>query len=146
MNWLQLSFIVLAIMAFQDIVHRQFIKAGFQSIEIVLYGFIPSIICAFIYVYSKSIQIRVPDKKYGVLFIFSGILSFIGFLLLREAQIKSPNIGYVNAITYSSVIITIIMTSILFKDSLDIRGILGTIFIVFGIGLITSIKDNIKEQ
>jgi drug/metabolite transporter (DMT)-like permease len=141
MKWLPLSFIVLCILAFQDIVHRQFMKAGFQPIEIVLYGFIPSIICAIIYVYWKSIQMRVPDKKYSLLFIFSGILSFISFLLLREAQIKSPNIGYVNAIIYSSVVITIVVTSILFKDSFDIRGIFGAILIVLGLGLITSIKE-----
>jgi uncharacterized membrane protein len=141
MKWLPLSFIVLAILAFQDIIHRQFMKAGFKSIEIVIYGFIPSVIAAFVYIYWKSIKMRVPEKKYTALFIFSGILSFISYLLLREAQINSPNIGYVTAITYSSVAISIIITGMLFKDSIDIRGILGAILIVSGIGLITSIKE-----
>lgn len=141
MKWLPLSFIVLTILAFQDIIHRQFMKAGFQSIEIVIYGFIPSVIAAFVYIYWKSIKMRVPDKKYTALFIFSGILSFISYLLLREAQINSPNIGYVTAITYSSVAISIIITGMLFKDSIDIRGILGALLIVAGLGLITSIKE-----
>lgn len=141
MNWLSTSFVVLAILSLQDIVHRQFMKAGFQPIEIVLYGFIPSIISSFIYVYWKSIKMTVPNKKYIALFIFSGILSFISFLLLREAQIKSPNIGYVNAIIYSSVIFTIILTSIIFKDSFDWRGLVGALLIVTGIGLITSINN-----
>jgi len=141
MNWLQLSFIVLGILAFQDIVHRQFMKAGFQPIEIVLYGFIPTIVTAFLYIHWQSIEMRVPNKKYAALFIFSGILSFISFLLLRQAQIKSPNIGYVNAITFSSVLFTIILTGFLFKDSVDIRGVLGAIFIIIGLGLITSIKE-----
>jgi len=141
MKWLPLSFIVLAILAFQDIIHRQFMKAGFQSIEIVIYGFIPSVIAAFVYIYWKSIKMRVPEKKYTALFIFSGILSFISYLLLRKAQINSPNIGYVTAITYSSVAISIIITGMLFKDSIDIRGILGALLIVAGLGLITSIKE-----
>jgi len=131
---------VLAILSFQDIIHRQFMKAGFQPIEIVLYGFIPSVIAAYIYVYWKSIKMTVPNKNYIVLFIFSGVLSFISFLLLREAQIKSPNIGYVNAIIYSSVIFTIVLTSIIFKDSFDWRGLVGALLIVTGIGLITSIN------
>ena len=142
MNWLSTSFIVLAILSFQDIIHRQFMKAGFLPIEIVLYGFIPSLITAYAYVYWKSIKMTIPDKKYTLLFIFSGVLSFISFLLLRDAQIKSPNIGYVNAIIYSSVIFTIIFTSILFKDSLDYRGLVGALLIVIGIGLITSINHN----
>ena len=140
MNWLSTSFVVLAILSFQDIIHRQFMKAGFQPIEIVLYGFIPSVIAAYIYVYWKSIKMTVPNKNYIVLFIFSGVLSFISFLLLREAQIKSPNIGYVNAIIYSSVIFTIVLTSIIFKDSFDWRGLVGALLIVTGIGLITSIN------
>jgi drug/metabolite transporter (DMT)-like permease len=140
MKWLPTSFVVLAILSLQDIVHRQFMKAGFQPIEIVLYGFIPSAIAAYIYVYMKSIKLTIPDRKYTTLFIFSGIISFISFLLLRDAQIKSPNIGYVNAIIYSSVIFTIILTSVLFKDSFDWRGIVGALFIVVGIGLITSIN------
>ena len=133
MNWLSTSFVVLAILSFQDIIHRQFMKAGFQPIEIVLYGFIPSVIAAYIYVYW-------PNKNYILLFIFSGVLSFISFLLLREAQIKSPNIGYVNAIIYSSVIFTIVLTSIIFKDFFDWRGLVGALLIVTGIGLITSIN------
>ena len=140
MNWLSTSFVVLAILSFQDIIHRQFMKAGFQPIEIVLYGFIPSVIAAYIYVYWKSIKMTVPNKNYILLFIFSGVLSFISFLLLREAQIKSPNIGYVNAIIYSSVIFTIVLTSIIFKDSFDWRGLVGALLIVTGIGLITSIN------
>ena len=141
MNWLSTSFVVLAILSFQDIIHRQFMKAGFQPIEIVLYGFIPSVIAAYVYVYWKSIKMTVPNKKYIALFIFSGVLSFISFLLLREAQIKSPNIGYVNAIIYSSVIFTIVLTSIIFKDSFDWRGLVGALLIVTGIGLITSINN-----
>jgi hypothetical protein len=140
MNWLPLSFVVLVILAFQDIIHRDFMKAGFQPIEIVLYGFVPSVLTAVAYIYWKSIKLRVPDKKYSALFVFSGIISFISFLLLREAQIKSPNIGYVNAIIYSSVVITIIATGVFFKDSVDLRGIIGAIFIIIGLGLITSIK------
>jgi len=140
MNWLPLSFIVLIILAFQDIIHRYFMKEGFQSIEIVLYGLIPSVICALLYIYWKSLKMRIPDKKYTALFIFSGILSFISYLLLREAQINSPNIGYVTAITYCSVILTIVITGILFKDAIDLRGIIGAIFIIIGVGLITSIQ------
>ena len=140
MNWLPLSFIVLVILAFQDIIHRYFMKEGFKSIEIVIYGLIPSIICAVLYIYWKQAKMKIPDKKYTALFIFSGILSFISYLLLREAQINSPNIGYVTAITYSSVVLTIIITGILFKDAIDMRGIIGAIFIIIGLGLITSIK------
>jgi drug/metabolite transporter (DMT)-like permease len=90
-------------------------------------------------IYEKKKLIK-PNAVHLSIFIISGILSFFTFLWLRQAQIASPNIGYVNVIVYSSVLITILLTSILFKDKLHPRGLLGAVLIVLGLGLITSIK------
>ena len=74
------------------------------------------------------------------LFVLSGILSFYGFLYLREAQILSPNIGYVNSIVYSSVLLTIILTALLFKDHIDVSAFIGSILIIVGIYMISRTK------
>ena len=139
-TWLLLSFIVLFILALQDILHRYLMKEGFTAIELVLYGFIPSIIAALIYVYITSIKLRIPTKKHTGIYILSGVLSFVGFLLLRQAQINSPNIGYVSVITYSSVMVTLFLTAYLFKDHLGWEGIVGSLLIICGLGLITSVN------
>ena len=113
---------------------------GFNAIDLVLYGFIPTIITTIIYIYYKKIRLTPLNTKYVSLFILSGILSFYGFLYLREAQIISPNIGYVNSIAYSSVLLTIILTAILFKDHLDISAFMGSILIIIGIYMISRTK------
>lgn len=136
-QWIQLSFIVMFMWAFHDIVHRYLMKSGFNAIELVLYGIIPTAIAAIIYVYYKNIELKKPNITQGIIFIISGIISFIGFLLIRKAQLISPNMGYVNAITYSSVILTIIITYILFKDNLNIKSLIGSILIIIGLTLIT---------
>jgi drug/metabolite transporter (DMT)-like permease len=142
LNWLSLSIVVLIILAVQDIMHRYLMKEGFNAIEIVFYGFIPTIITAIIYIYYKSLQLRQPSITNAGIFLISGILSFISYLLIREAQIISPNIGYVNAIIYSSAIFTIVLTGYLFRDNLEWKGILGALFIIIGIALMTSINTS----
>lgn len=142
-TWLQLSFLVLSLLAFQDILHRYLMKEGFNAVEIVMYGMVPSVIVGILYMYLTNHRTyRKPTISHLSLFIFSGVLTFFGFLIQREAQLKSPNMGYVNAIIYSSVLVTIILTAILFKDKLHWQGVLGSAFIILGLALMTSIKSD----
>ncbi len=139
-GWYTKSILLLFLLAFQDLVHRYLMKEGFRAIELVLYGFIPTIIATIIYIYYKKINLLPVNTFSGSLFIMSGLLSFFGFLLLRQAQIESPNIGYVNAIAYSSLLLTILLTALIFKDAISIYGYLGGLFIVIGIFLISKTK------
>lgn len=140
MTWFSSSLIVLSILAVQDVLHRYLMKMGFKAIDLVLYGFIPTIVTILIYIYYKKVQLTPLNTKYVALFVLSGILSFYGFLYLREAQILSPNIGYVNSIAYSSVLLTIILTALLFKDRLDLSAFIGSILIIMGIYMISRTK------
>jgi drug/metabolite transporter (DMT)-like permease len=138
--WIQLSFLVLGIMAFQDIIHRYLMKIGYGPIELVLYGLIPTVVFGLLYIIYTDTKLVKLNAKTSLIFVFSGILSFFTFLWMRKAQINSPNIGYVNVIIYSSVLVTILLTAILFKDKLHPRALLGALFTIIGLGLITSVK------
>ena len=138
--WIELSFLVFGILVFQDILHRYFMKLGYKPIEIVMYGLLPTVIFGILYMIYDSKKLKIPSHKDSLLFIASGIISFFTFLWIRKAQILSPNIGYVNAIIYSSVFATVILTAFIFKDKIHIQGILGTLFIIVGMGLIASIS------
>lgn len=138
--WIQLSLLVFFVMVFQDVIHRYLMKIGYGPIELVLYGLIPTVIFGLLYVFYNKQKLVKPNLLHLTIFIVSGILSFYMFMWLRTAQINSPNIGYVNAIVYSSLLVTILLTVLLFKDKIHIRGVLGAIFIIIGLALITSIK------
>jgi uncharacterized membrane protein len=137
--WFFYSSIVLLILSVQDVLHRFLMKKGYHAFDLVVYGLVPTILFIGIYgLYTKQ-KLTPLTQISTILYIISGILSFYGFLYLRKAQILSPNMGYVNAIAYSSILVTIIITAWLFKDSLHWQGWLGSIFVVIGIGLISSI-------
>ena len=138
--WFSTSLIVLGILAIQDILHRYLMKLGYNGIDLVVYGLVPTVLFIGLYVYIKKIKLSPLNGKTSLLYLISGVLSFYGFLYLREAQIISPNIGYVTAIAYSSVLITILLTPLIFKDHIDIYGLLGGLFIVLGIFLISKTK------
>lgn len=138
--WIQLSFIVLLITAFQDILHRYFMKLGFTAIEIVMYGLVPTILFGAAYIWFKKVTLVRPKAAHLGLFVFSGILSFFTFLWMRQAQILSPNIGYVSVIIYSSVLVTILLTALLFNDKISWQSFLGAVLIVAGLGLVTTAK------
>lgn len=137
--WIQLSFIVFAIMALQDLLHRYFMYIGFTPIELVMYGLIPTVLFGLVYIWINKVPLTKPQPRHIALFIISGILSFYTFFWMRQAQILSPNIGYVSVIIYSSVLVTILLTAYLFKDKIHPRGVAGALLIVVGLGLITSI-------
>lgn len=137
-KWVLLSLFVLLFLAFQDIVHRYLMKEGFHAIEIVMYGLLPTVVVGGVYMLLQKLPLRTPSLAQGGLFLLSGILGFVGFLFLRQAQIQSPNIGYVNAIVYSSVIVTVLLTPLLFQDKIHWQGLVGALFVVLGISLITS--------
>ena len=138
--WIQLSLLVLVIMAFQDIIHRYLMKIGYGPIELVLYGLIPTVVFGLLYIIYTDTKLVKLNAKTSLIFIFSGILSFFTFLWMRKAQINSPNIGYVNVIIYSSVFATVVLTGFIFKDKIHVQGILGTLFIIIGMGLIATIN------
>ena len=143
--WIQLSLLVFAILTLQDLVHRYFIKLGYGPIEIVMYGLIPTVLFGLIYMVYQSKKIKIPPRKDLSLFILSGIVSFFTFLWIRQAQILSPNIGYVNAIIYSSVFATVVLTALLFKDTINLQGVLGTGFIIVGMVLIASMNHSTQS-
>ncbi len=138
--WIELSFLVFGILVLQDIVHRYFMKLGYKPIEIVMYGLLPTVLFGILYMVYDSKKLKIPTTTEGLLFIASGIVSFFTFLWIRKAQILSPNMGYVNAIIYSSVFATVVLTGFIFKDKIHVQGILGTLFIIIGMGLIATIN------
>jgi len=135
--WFSTSLIVMGILSVQDIIHRYLMKKGYNAIDLVIYGLLPTMVCIGVYIYLKNIQLTKLTLQTSGWFIASGILSFYGFLLLRQAQILSPNIGYVSAIAYSSVLFTVVLTALLFKDRIDKYGFAGAMLVVAGIYLIS---------
>lgn len=135
-GWFNKSILLLFLIALQDVMHRYLMKTGYKAIELVLYGFLPTLIAAFFYVYYYEVKLVPINYISGYVFLITGILSFISFMLLRVAQLESPNMGYVLAIAYSSVLLTMIFTKILYNDKLSMYSFVGLIFILFGIYLI----------
>ena len=137
--WWIYSWLVFAILFVQDILHRFLMKQGYNALDLVVYGLFPTFVTIVLYMWAQQKKLTPLNRMSTGLYILSGVLSFYGFLYLRKAQILSPNMGYVNAIVYSSMVATIGVTAWLFKDSLHWQGWLGAVLVVIGIGLMSSI-------
>lgn len=136
-GWFNKSIALLFLITIQDVMHRYLMISGYKAIELVLYGFVPTLIASLLYIYYKEVKLIPMNYKSGIVFLITGILSFVSFMLLRNAQLESPNMGYVLAIAYSSVLLTMVLTKILYKDSLSMYSFSGSVFIIIGIYLIS---------
>ena len=54
-SWFLTSLIVLGILAVQDILHRYLMKLGYNGIDLVVYGLVPTVLFIGLYVYIKKI-------------------------------------------------------------------------------------------
>ncbi len=138
MNWVFISFTTMVIVTVMDILYRYIMKKGYKPFDIVFYPFIIGILVALIWMLiGKHTITKFKCNIDCIVFIILGILFFMSFILLRNAQSTSPNIGYVNSIVYSSAVFTIILTSIVYGDHISIKAILGGVLILSGLFLIT---------
>lgn len=141
-QWVILSFITMGLLVFLDIAYKHLIKEGYTPLELTLYPMILGLVMGSLYVIASQSKMRLPQKRSDILsFLVVGFLFFVAFLTIRSAQHTAPNLGYVNAIVYSSVVFTILGTSILFGSALSIQAVVGSILVVIGISLITFKKE-----
>ena len=137
-RWVTFSLILFGLLAIIDISFRYLIKKNYTPMELVLYSLAPTLIAAFAYLFLSRTPLQMPRSYTDIaIFLAIGILSFVTFLLVRHTQKMAPNIGYVNAIMYSSVLVTIVVTSLLFKDVITKHAFFGAVLVIVGIGLIT---------
>jgi drug/metabolite transporter (DMT)-like permease len=140
-SWTLLSFAVLIIVVALDLMYMYLMKQKYSSLEIVLYGIVPAAIVGILYTTLTKQQINAPKHWVdGCVFAIVGFSFFFAFLLQRIAQHKSPNVGYVNAIVYSSVLISVLVSALIFQDRLSPSAFVGCIFVVLGLIMITTSK------
>lgn len=133
-NWLSLSFALFLVLAVTDLVYRYLYSRGYDPISLIVWSSAIGLACALMY----QQKIKVPRSPVEILAVVSiGLLFFLGFYLLRKAQSISPNLALVNAVGYSSVALTLLLTALLFKDPLTTRMLLGIACILGGITLIS---------
>ena len=87
--------------------------------------------------------IRFPLNTKGVIIVISSLISYIGLISLIYAFKISKNIGYTSAIVGTTSLITLILSVIILKHSIEWKGVLGVILVVFGIYFISQ-TDNSK--
>lgn len=139
-RWVALSFFTMALLVIMDIAYKYLIRGGYTAIELTLYPMLIGIVTATLYIAfqrSTSQRLRIPRFQDAWVFLMVGVLFFVAFLTLRWAQQAAPNLGYVNAIVYTSVVLTILGTSALYGSAITVEALFGSVLVVIGIFLIT---------
>ena len=137
-SWIQLSFLLLFILVATDLVYRKLIDLGYDAISLVFWS---STIATALFVLFFALwkpKLKLPSSPSEALMLLTiGALFCIGFVVLRMAQIKSPNMALVSAISYSSVVVTLVLLHYLYGDKLTLKTLLGGVFIITGVFLCT---------
>ena len=82
-------------------------------------------------------------NKKGLIIIISSVISYIGLLSLIFAFKISKNIGYTSAIVGTTSLITLILSVIILKHSVEWKGVVGVLLVVAGVYFISQ-TDNSK--
>jgi len=69
--------------------------------------------------------------------ILSGICIFVSYFFLFRGTITAPNLGYARGILAIDLILLTLCSVLFFDDKISIMAILGMLFIIFGIVLIS---------
>jgi drug/metabolite transporter (DMT)-like permease len=103
---------------------------------ILLICFSISALCALLHIIVNKINM-IFNWKTILILIACGIFSYIGNLLLTKSIKIAPNPGYSQAILSTNIIIITILSYFIFKSDFDIKSIVGIIFCVTGIVLLS---------
>ena len=85
--------------------------------------------------YNKLVQL--PKGNLLLILFLATITSFLGLVLLIYAFKISKNIGYISAVVGTTSLITFILSWVVFGKTPEMIGILGALFILFGVYLIS---------
>lgn len=136
-NWLTLSLLALLSYSFMSFLITFLIRKGFPT-SFVLLGL--SIILVIFYSYQTFIVSQYkPSVNWGtiLIIILIGILSAIANLWAYQAAADAPNPGLALAITGMQAVGVSILAFIFFKDKLTMLQIIGVIFSIVAILLIS---------
>jgi len=91
-------------------------------------------------VYNFSVEKSfVTSKNIIIILIIAGVFSFIGNTLLFKALGSAPNPGYAEAVGSLRILLITFISILIFSLKLNLLGILGSIFVVIGIILLSMV-------
>jgi len=84
------------------------------------------------------------NLKVNIAMIFSGLLAFIALIGIIYAFKITDNIGYTVGLISTTCLFTLIISFFYLKTQIEKKGILGCIFIILGIVLISNCSNNMR--
>lgn len=103
---------------------------------ILLISFSITALCALLHIITDKINIKF-NWKIILILIICGIFSYIGNLLLAKSIKLAPNPGYSLAILSTNIVIITIFSYFIFKSDLDFKSIVGIIFCIIGVVILS---------
>jgi drug/metabolite transporter (DMT)-like permease len=80
---------------------------------------------------------KIPTGKLLLILLLATLTSFLGLVILIYAFKISKNIGYISAVVGTTSLITFVLSWLVFGKTPEMLGILGALFILFGVYLIS---------
>ena len=84
---------------------------------------------------------KLPSGKLLLVLLLATITSFLGLIVLIYAFKIAKNIGYISAVVGTTSLITFLLSWLIFDKQPEAIGLLGAIFILFGVYLISKCEN-----
>ena len=141
-NWVFYSFIAMIFIALHSLIHKFILIYNVKNTHISLaitFFFVGLISLIYLCLNIESIKIILNDKNSNIIISLSLFLAFIILsvnIAISKAFSKSSNISYCNLIINSSIILVLLFSYFLFKESLNFKTFLGIILSFIGLSIV----------
>ena len=141
-NWIFYSLIAMIFIALHSLVHKFILIYNVKNTHISLaitFFFIGLIALVYLFLNVETIKIILNDKNSNIIITLSILLAFIILsvnIAISKAFSKSSNISYCNLIINSSIILVLLFSYFLFKESLNIKTFLGILLSFIGLSIV----------
>jgi len=141
-DWIFYSLIAMICIALHSLIHKYILIYNIQNpnISLAITFFIIGIISLFYLCLNiQTIQNIIKNKNSTIIFSLSLFLAVIILFIniaISKAFSKSSNICYCNLIINSSIILVLLFSHFLFKESLNFKTLLGIIISFLGLSIV----------
>ena len=143
------------LLSFSDLLTKYALNNGKSSFEYIFWShgviYAICILALLVFLNFKKIKsltnndpikdmIKFKLDKTRIAILLSGIIAFIALITIVYTFSISKNIGYTVALISTTALFSYIISYYIFNSKLDIKGLMGILFIIFGVFLISSCR------
>ncbi len=148
MPWFFYSLLGFALSPGYSLTQKWALNLKINKTKLLTYTFLGLLVCYLIYNLlsdPQTLWLKIQSPSFHLWGLLAAALSLAGNIFSTNAVEKSPNPGYVQAVTSTNALLVLLISIILFRSPITWLKFLGVLVIILGLGLILITKREKKK-